>query len=129
MGEPYLMTERQYFRAWEQYNAVSRPYNEMQEAFFAFMFVFGFGGVVAAETYGHGHSRSGPTLMFFFMGAFVVCLLINVIMQRCKRQRYKLWEKYFPYDPEREFSTEHFQKNIHHVAGCRPRRIKKGGKP
>lgn len=125
MGEPRLMTKEQYFDSWEKHNDASQPYNTIQKKLMAFILAFGFNGVVAAEIYGYGHSKSGPWVMILFMAIFAICLLISVCIQKCKRRRYELWEKYFPYDPEREFPVEHFRKNIHRIVGCRPRRVGK----
>lgn len=110
MSEPCLMTEQQYFASWEKYNPLSRPYNEVQELLFACILVFGINGIFAANAYGTGHSRSGPLLMIFFFVVFAICLLLSTCIQERKRRRFELWEQYFPYDPERSFSTDHFEK-------------------
>jgi len=112
MGEPCLITREQYLKLWEQYNPLGRACNEIQEVLLMFILGFGINGIIAAEIYGSGHSRSGPMLMVVFLIIFALCLCFSGCVQWYKRRRFNLWEQHFPYDPEREFSTKHFAQEI-----------------
>lgn len=110
MGEPNLLTEDQYFKFWEKFNPESQPFNEIQENLIAIILALAFNVIVAAEIYGYGHSRSGPWLMVGLIVATGICLLLVAWVKKCKRKRFKLWEQWFPYDPEREFPEEYFKQ-------------------
>lgn len=112
MDEPRLMTESEHFSAWEAYNPLGHRYYELEVEIFACALPFGFNGIVAAEIYGTGHSRCGPLLMIGFMVITVLFCLVSLMISRYQRSQYQLWSKYYPYDPEREFSIEDFEHTI-----------------
>lgn len=112
MGEPNLMTRKQYFENWEQNNPIGRSYDEIQKLLFGCAFVIIFNLVFAINTYCTGHSRYGTRVITCFVVMLAICLVVAVLVYIRKRYCYALWEKDFPYSSECEFSETHFKQDL-----------------
>lgn len=110
MGEPTILTKKDYFRFWEKYCPLSKPFKDVQEVLTIFIFIFGVSGILAAEVYGMELSESGPELMIILFVAFAICVALNLIAELRKRHHFALWEQDYPYELGKTFTEEDFRQ-------------------